>query len=101
MDVLLGSENFSEVFTRSEAASTIAAADQQLMKEQQEDMDLVAVKLDEQEENKESFKEVEHVTTTQLETIDKKKKLLKERNGFKRKEIIIRIRRYTTSFIRR
>src|SRR5690625_3765800 len=41
MDVVLGSEDFSHLISRTEAASKIATADKELMEEQEKDMELV------------------------------------------------------------
>ena len=79
MDVVLGSEDFTQLISRTEAASTIATADKELMEEQQKDMELVEEKVEEQEEVKEDLKEIEHVTTSQVEEVDKKKKTLKNK----------------------
>ena len=81
MDVVLGSEDFSQLFSRTEAASTIATADKELMEEQQQDMELVEAKVKEQEVVKEDLKEIEYVTTTQVEEVDKKKKSLKNKEA--------------------
>src|SRR5690625_4817480 len=81
MDVVIGSEDLSQLFSRTEAASTIATADKELMEEQQQDMELVEAKVKEQEVVKEDLKEIEYVTTTQVEEVDKKKKSLKNKEA--------------------
>lgn len=87
MDVLLGSENFSELFSKSEAASTIAEADQELMLAQEKDMELVEEKKDEQEENKDKLEEVKFIKEEQINETEKKKESVKKKEDKVKKEM--------------